>query len=116
MSIKEQMNAILELSKKYNGLPRSGWVDKGSRSKSNHTVEVSREEIKKLAQDCYTALYSEHVFMYEALNLKEYLVQLAKSEHDMAICSKCHDEYRRGWLDGKCPYCEAIAAAESMVK
>lgn len=115
-SIKERLSAALNLRNKYALLPRVGWIDKSSRSKANHTVLVSREEIKKLANDYYQTLYAEHVFMYEALNLKGYLVQLAKGEHDTVICDKCHDEYRRSWLNDKCPYCEALAAAESMVK
>lgn len=113
--IRKELDAAYKLQRKYADLPQAGWVIKGSRAKSNHIVLVPREEIKQLADDFYSALYTKHYLLYENLNLRHYLEQLATGEHDAVTCGKCHSVYRKGWLDGKCPYCEATEAAKSML-
>lgn len=43
------------------------------------------------------------------------MVQLATGEHDAVTCRECGGIFRAGWMNGKCPYCEAKQAATSYV-
>ena len=47
---------------------------------------------------------------------RELLEQLAQGMADSKRCPKCHNIYRTGWMEGKCPYCEAGEAARRRVK
>ncbi|MDD3029807.1 MAG: hypothetical protein PHS57_05965 [Alphaproteobacteria bacterium] len=112
---RSKLDAAFALKMKFNGLPRAGWVVAGSRARTNHTILVSREEVKQLADDLYAALHGQHTFMYEAGNLRGYLEQIAEGEHGAMRCKRCFRTYREGWMNGKCPYCEAEKAAASML-
>lgn len=115
MSVRKKLDAAFELMRKYRTLPRVGWAVEGSRAKTNHLIAVPREEVKQLANDLYNAISAENTFFYEAANLRHFLEQLAADEFDAVQCEKCFCTYRKGWMDGKCPYCEAAKAAASML-
>lgn len=114
-NVRDKLDAAFALKMKFNGLPRAGWSVAGSRAKTNHMILVSREEVKQLADDLYAALHGQYTFMYEAGNLRGYMEQIAEGEHDAMRCKKCFHTYREGWMNGKCPYCEAEEAASSML-
>ncbi len=116
MDDKKKLNKAYALYRKYNDLPRAGWVVKGSRAKANQSILLPRTEAVELASNYHDALYSKSVFAFENANLRHYLETLAQSEHDAIKCGKCHGVYRKGWLKGKCIFCEASDAAFSMVK
>lgn len=39
--------------------------------------------------------------------LQGFMVQLAAGEHDAVTCPECSRVFRAGWMNGRCPYCEA---------
>jgi|AGTN01.1.fsa_nt_gi hypothetical protein len=118
--LDRELDEIYALGRKYSEAPRKGWIVKGSRKRSNETIEVSRDEVKGLARDLHTALYCEKAFLYELSNLRHYMEQIARqiadNEGGLKHCAKCFCDYLETWLDGKCPYCEAAEAAASMLK
>lgn len=110
-TIKEQYCSAKMLENKYRDAPRAGWVEKGSRAKSNQAIMVPRAEVIQLAECLSSATYNKLCRLYEILNLQHYMSELAEGESDTTTCTKCHNYYRMGWLTGNCPYCEAEQAA-----
>ncbi len=103
------------LEKKYREAPRAGWVKPGSRTSGNQTIMVQRTEVVQVAMDLASGIYKNFVRLYETMNLQGYMSQLAEDEPDAVVCNRCHNHFLPGWMDGKCPYCEAEAAARRMV-
>lgn len=110
---KEQVEAARVLESKYRAIPRTGWAAKGSRAKDNQTVTVLRKEIVELAFNHQTAVLGNQCNFYEVQNLINYMEQLA--ETNVIDCPECCHTYSKDWMEGKCPYCKAEAAAHSMV-
>lgn len=42
--------------------------------------------------------------------------KMAEGEADSKRCPKCHRLFRTGWMEGRCPYCEAEEAGRRRVK
>ena len=60
--------------------------------------------------------WAEPVYLTWVLNLQGYMVQLATGEHDAVKCQECGHVFRAGWMEGRCPYCEAQKAATRYVE
>lgn len=103
-------NDAHKLAKKYTLAPRAGWVEPVKRTKDNHAILVRRQEAVQLADDLAQALYSGEIFLQQFFELRSTMEQLAQGMADSKRCPKCHNVYRTGWLEGKCPYCEAEEA------
>lgn len=109
-------NEANEKSKKYAFAPRAGWVEPGKRTKANQAILVGRQEAVQLADDLAQACYNQEFLLQELMALKYFVEQLARGEADSKMCTKCCNVYRTGWLEGRCPYCEAEKAARRRVK
>lgn len=107
----ETYNDANELAKKYTLAPRAGWVEPGKRTKANQAILVRRQEAVRLADDLAQACCNQEFFLQELMALEHFVEQLARGEADSKMCPKCHNVYRTGWMEGKCPYCEATEAA-----
>lgn len=106
-----------EAERRYQDAPRSGWADpKGRKSADNQTIEIRRKEAADMAADLASALYGSYFRLYENQALRNYMDQLAKDEPDAVECSECYFRYLPDWMDGKCPYCAAKAAAKEKVR
>uniref|UniRef100_A0AAU8B7A5 Uncharacterized protein n=1 Tax=Dulem virus 34 TaxID=3145752 RepID=A0AAU8B7A5_9CAUD len=112
----EKYNAARAMENKYRDAPRAGWIEKGSRARSNQAITLPRTEAMKLAADLASATYANFFRLYEVLNLQGYMSRLAEGEPGAVICERCHNNYLLGWMGGKCPYCEAEEAASRKVK
>lgn len=104
-------NDAHKLEKKYTLAPRAGWVEPGKRTKDNQAILVRRTEVIRLADDLAQACCNQELFLQELMALEHFVEQLARGEADSKMCPKCHNVYRTGWMEGKCPYCEATEAA-----
>ena len=109
-------NEAHEKSKKYAFAPRAGWVEPGKRTKANQAILVGRQEAVQMADDLAQALYGKEIFLQEMVQLRFFVERLAQGMADSKRCPKCHNVYRTGWMEGKCPYCEAGEAARKIVK
>lgn len=109
-------NEANEKSKKYRSVPRAGWVEPGKKTKDNQAILVGRQEVTQLADDLAQALYGQEIFLREFFELRAMMEQLAQGTADSKRCPKCHNVYRTGWMEGKCPYCEAEEAARRRVE
>lgn len=105
-----------EQGKRYTLAPRAGWIEQGKRTKDNQAILVRRTEVIRLADDLAQALYSGKIFLQQFFELRSTMEQLAQGMADSKRCPKCHNIYRTGWMEGKCPYCEAGEAARRRVK
>lgn len=114
-SILDTYNEAYEKSKKYRSAPRVGWVEPGKRTKGNQAILARRTEVIRLADDLAQVCYSQEFFLQELMALTYFVEQLARGEADSKMCPKCHNVYRTGWLEGKCPYCEAEEAARKIL-
>lgn len=109
-------NDAHKLAKKYTLAPRAGWVEPGKRTKDNQAILVRRQEAVRLADDLAQACCNQEFFLQELMALEHFVEQLARGEADSKLCPKCLNTYRTGWLEGKCPYCEAKEATRRRVK
>ena len=100
---------------KYRDAKRAGWVRPGSRARENHGIMVPRKEAVDLAEQLASALFAKECYLTEIMNLRGYLGQLAKGEHDSQVCPECGGTYQVGWMDGRCPYCAAAEGAKAYV-
>lgn len=105
-----------EQAKKYTLAPRAGWIEQGKRTKDNQAILVRRTEVIRLADDLAQALYSGKIFLQQFFELRSIMEKMAEGEADSKRCSKCHRLFRTGWMEGRCPYCEAGEAARRRVK
>lgn len=112
----ETYNDAYEKSKKYSSAPRAGWVEPGKRTKANQAILVGRQEAVQLADDLVQACYNQEYFAQEVMALHCFVDQMARGQADSKRCPKCHWHFRAGWLEGRCPYCEAEEAARRRVK
>lgn len=101
--------------KKYTLAPRAGWIEQGKRTKDNQAILVRRTEVIRLADDLAQALYSGKIFLQQFFELRSIMEKMAEGEADSKRCSKCHRLFRTGWMEGRCPYCEATKAAEQIM-
>ena len=102
-------NDAHKLAKKYTLAPRAGWIEPGKRTKDNQAILVRRQEAVRLADALAQACCSQEFFLQELMALEHFVA-------DSKMCPKCHNVYRTGWLEGKCPYCEAKEATRRRVK
>ena len=109
-------NDAHKLAEKYTLAPRAGWVEPGKRTKDNQAILVRRQEAVRLADDLAQACCSQELFFQELMALEHFVEQLARGEADSKKCPKCHNVYRAGWMEGRCPYCEAEEAGRRRVK
>jgi Zn finger protein HypA/HybF involved in hydrogenase expression len=99
-----------DLSAKYRRMPRKGWLIKGSRKKSNETIEVGRQEVCAALDDAAAVRLGFDSMMKTTILCEGLLSNIAK-EHDDAIrCPHCISYYRASWHNGKCPYCDALSS------
>lgn len=112
----ETYNDAHKLAIKYTLAPRAGWVEPGKRTKDNQAILVRRTEVIRLADDLAQALYGGKIFLQQFFELRSTMEQLAQGMADSKRCPKCHNVYRTGWLEGKCPYCEAEEAGRHRVE
>lgn len=102
-------------AREYMGAKRAGWAEPGKRTRENHAILVPRREAVAMADELSTAVYAKEVYLFRALNLQGFMVQLATGEHDAMMCPECSRVFRAGWMNGQCPYCEAEQAAARYV-
>lgn len=102
-------------AREYMGAKRAGWAEPGKRTRDNHAILVPRREAVAMADELATAVYAKEVYLTWALNLQGFMVQLATGEHDAMTCQECNRVFRAGWMNGRCPYCEAEQAASRYV-
>ena len=102
-------------AREYMWAKRAGWAEPGKRTRENHAILVPRREAVAMADELSTAVYAKEVYLFRALNLQGFMVQLATGEHDAMMCPECSRVFRAGWMNGKCPYCEAEQAAARYV-
>ncbi|WNY26174.1 hypothetical protein MsAc7_17470 [Methanolapillus millepedarum] len=96
---------ILHTIMRVRTMPRAGWLQKGSRKRSNETVEVSREA----AVDVLEKYIGAQIHADGYFALRTLMSELADGEHDAVVCDECGGIYQHGWMeDGKCLYCFAI--------
>lgn len=105
-----------EQGKKYTLAPRAGWIEQGKRTKDNQAILVRRTEVIRLADDLAQALYSGKIFLQQFFELRSIMEKMAEGEADSKRCSKCHRLFRTGWMEGRCPYCEAEGMAKNIMK
>lgn len=103
-------------AREYTGAKRAGWAEPGKRARDNHAILVPRREAVAMADELATTMYAKEVYLTWVLNLQGYMVQLATGEHDAVKCQECGHVFRAGWMEGRCPYCEAQQAATRYVK
>ena len=102
-------------AREYTGGKRAGWAEPGKRTRENHAILIPRQEAVDTANNLATAIYAKEVYITWAMNLRGFMVQLATGEHDAVTCRECGGIFRAGWMNGKCPYCEAKQAATRYV-
>lgn len=112
---ESEYKAAAEKVTKYEQMERAGWAVPGKRTRDNHTIQIPRTEAVAMARDLKRVLHAKERYLFWALNLVSYMEQLATGEHDERTCQKCGGIFQAGWMDGKCPYCEADQAAASYV-
>ena len=78
-------------------------------------LNPQQREAVAMADELSTAVYAKEVYLFRALNLQGFMVQLATGEHDAMTCPECSCVFRAGWMNGQCPYCEAEQAAARYV-
>jgi hypothetical protein len=111
----EAYKAAHAKAREYTGAKRAGWAEPGKRTRENHAILIPRQEAVDTANNLATAIYAKEVYITWAMNLRGFMVQLATGEHDAVTCRECGGIFRAGWMNGKCPYCEAKQAATSYV-
>ena len=97
----------------YMGAKRAGWVEPGKRTRENHAILVPRREAVAMADELATAVFAKEIYLTWMMNLPGFMVQLAAGEHDAVTCPECSRVFRAGWMNGRCPYCEAEQNAPS---
>lgn len=112
---ESEYKAAAEKATKYEQMERAGWAVPGKRTRDNHTIQIPRAEAVATARDLKRVLHAKERYLHWALNLKSCMMQLARGEHDEKMCQTCGGIFQAGWMDGKCPYCEADQAAASYV-
>lgn len=103
----EAYKAASAKAREYQGAKRAGWAEPGKRTRENHAILIPRWEAVDMADNLATAIYAKEVYITWAMNLRGFMVQLATGEHDAVTCRECGGMFRAGWMNGKCPYCEA---------
>lgn len=111
----EAYKAAHAKAREYLGVKRAGWAAPGKRTRENHAILIPRREAVDMANNLATAIYAKEVYITWAMNLRGFMVQLATGEHDAMTCRECGGIFRAGWMNGKCPYCEAKQAATGYV-
>ena len=111
----EAYKAASAKAREYQGAKRAGWAEPGKRTRENHAILIPRWEAVDMADNLATAIYAKEVYITWAMNLRGFMVQLATGEHDAVTCRECGGMFRAGWMNGKCPYCEAEQAATRYV-
>lgn len=111
----EAYKAAHAKAREYTGAKRAGWAEPGKRTRENHAILIPRKEAVDTANNLATAIYAKEVYITWAMNLRGFMVQLATGEHDAVTCRECGGIFHAGWMNGKCPYCEAKQAATSYV-
>lgn len=112
---ENEYKAAAEKATKYEQMERAGWAVPGKRTRDNHTIQIPRAEAVATARDLKRVIYAKELYLHWALNLKSCMMQLARGEHDEKMCQTCGGIFRAGWMDGKCPYCEAKQGADGYV-
>ena len=110
-----QYRTARKLGRQYMDAKRAGWAEPGKRTRDNHAILVPRREAVAMADELAKAIYAKEVYITWAMNLRGFMVQLATGEHDTVTCRECGGVFRAGWMNGKCPYCEAERAASRYV-
>ena len=100
---------------KYMDAKRAGWVEPGKRTRENHAILVPRREAVAMADELATAVFAKEIYLTWMMNLQGFMVQLAAGEHDAVTCPECSRVFRAGWMNGRCPYCEAEQNATKYV-
>lgn len=111
----EAYKAAHAKAREYTGAKRAGWAEPGKRTRENHAILIPRQEAVDTENNLATAIYAKEVYITWAMNLRGFMVQLATGEHDAVTCRECGGIFRAGWMNGKCPYCEAKQAATRYV-
>lgn len=115
IEFENEYRAAAEKAAKYERMKQAGWAVPGKRTRDNHTIQIPRTEAVAMARDLKRVLYAKESYLYWVLNLRKHMMQLAAGEQDEQTCQTCAGIFRAGWMDGKCPYCEAEEAAASYV-
>ena len=68
-----------------------------------------------MADELATAVFAKEIYLTWMMNLQGVMVQLAAGEHDAVTCPECSRVFRAGWMNGRCPYCEAEQNATKYV-
>lgn len=113
--LMERYNEAQEKANQYARAPRAGWMEAGRRTKDNQAILVRRREVTQLADDLAQALYGQEIFLREFFELRAMMEQLAQGTADSKRCPRCHRLFRTGWMEGKCPYCQAAEEAGRIV-
>ena len=99
----------------YMGAKRAGWVEPGKRTRENHAILVPRREAVAMADELATAVFAKEIYLTWMMTLQGFMVQLAAGEHDAVTCPECSRVFHAGWMNGRCPYCEAEQNATKYV-
>ena len=99
----------------YMGAKRAGWAEPGKRTRENHAILVPRQEAVAMADELAGTVYAKEVYLTWLMNLQGFMVQLATGEQDAMKCPECGRVFRAGWMNGRCPYCEAEQNATKYV-
>lgn len=99
----------------YTGAKRAGWVEPGKRTRENHAILVPRKEAVAMADELAQVVLAKEVYLTWLINLQGFMVQLATGEHDAVRCPECGHVFRAGWMNGRCPFCEAEQNATKYV-
>ena len=113
--LMERYNEAQEKADQYARAPRAVWMEAGRRTKDNQAILVRRREVTQLADDLAQALYGQEIFLREFFELRAMMEQLAQGTADSKRCPRCHRLFRTGWMEGKCPYCQAAEEAGRIV-
>ena len=112
---KRYENAI-RLGDKYRDAPRTGWTCPESHKRENQAIQVNREEVKELARECSTQLYSSWHYFIRLHALERYMTALAADAPNRASCGNCGLLYIPAQGVDGCPFCAARREADASTR
>lgn len=100
--------------REYMRAERAGWAEPGKRTRENHAILVPQREAMEMADELAANIYARELWINWAMELREFMVRLAREVDDTLVCGKCGGVFRREW-GANCPYCRAKENAEKYV-
>ena len=113
---RKRYENAMRLEDKYRDAPRTGWTRPGSHKRENQAIQVNREEVKELARECSTQLYSSWHCFIRLHALERYMTSLAADAPNRASCGDCGLIYIPAQGADGCPFCAARREADTSTR